>query len=263
MKNSYLTKISLICLLCLSTAINGCCCINIGDWYRAKYERTDQLDAPFAPGSTFVVNNEVGSITAKGMNVTHCNVTATITAKAPTEQEAKELADRVKIELKQVERNLIVKIEKPRATKNHSISISFDITVPEQTALELGCDVGEIKISNITEKIKAQTDVGKITCRQISDDIEIISNVGSIEVVYSKTAPADCNATVSTDVGSIEITTPPDFSATVHARTDVGSIKTDLPLTIRGMIGHNLDGTIGKGEGELNLKTDVGSITIK
>jgi DUF4097 and DUF4098 domain-containing protein YvlB len=105
--------------------------------------------------------------------------------------------------------------------------------------------------------------VGKITYKGISGDVDIRSDVGSVDVIYSRSAPAARNIKISTDVGSIEITTPPNFSATAHAETDVGSIKTDLPLTVRGKIGKNLHGTIGAGEGKLNLKTDVGSITIR
>jgi len=119
--------------------------------------------------------------------------------------------------------------------------------------LQISSDVGEILISNITENIKAQTDVGKISCKEISGDIDLKVNVGKVNVVYSKTAPASCNVTIKTDVGSIDITTPPECSAVVP----------DMPLTIKGRVGKNLQGTIGAGEGKLNLKTDVGSIRIR
>ncbi|MGD2095780.1 MAG: DUF4097 family beta strand repeat-containing protein [Phycisphaerales bacterium] len=236
MKNRHSAKIFLACFLCLSIFINGCCCIDIGGWPRVKYERTDTLSAPLSPGSILIAATDVGTIDVTGMNVTECNVIAEITVKAPTEEEAKETADQIKITLEQNGRTLKVKTVKPRRRKHRSISIDFNITVPNQTALELGSDVGDIKVLNITEEIKAQTDVGKIICKEISGDIDIRSDVGSVDVVYSKTAPAE---------------------------TDVGSIKTDLPLTVKGKISKNLHGTIGAGEGKLNLKTDVGSITIR
>jgi hypothetical protein len=261
MKNSS-TKISLVILICLLVAITGCC-INIDGWPRAKYERTDRLEALLEPGSILALENDVGSTTIAGVNVNECNVIATISVKAPTEEEAQELAEQIKIELDRDGNTLTVRTEKPRAKKRRSISISFDITVPRQTALELGCDVGKIRITNITETIKAQTDVGGITCREISNDIDLKADVGGVKVVYSKDAPAACSITIATDVGGIELTTPPDFSATVYAETDVGSIKTDLPLTVRGRISKSLHGTIGAGEGELRLKADVGSIRIR
>jgi len=261
MKNS-LAKMSLACLLCLMTALTGCY-INIDGWPRAEYERTDKINAPLEPGSTLALENNVGSITIAGANVNECNVIATISVKAPTEEEAQKLAEQIKIELDRNGNTLTVKTEKPHTKKYRSISISFDITLPRQTALELGCDVGKIRVSNITEKIKAQTDVGGITCKEISNDIDLKVDVGEVKVVYSKDAPAIRSITISTDVGGIELTTPPDFSATVYAETDVGSIKTDLPLTVRGKISKSLHGTIGAGEGELRLKTDVGSIKIR
>ncbi len=261
MKNSF-TKKSLVFLVCLPVIITGCC-INIDGWPRAEYERTERLEAPLEPGSILALENDVGSITIAGVNVNDCSVIATISVKAPTEEEAQELAEQIKIELDQDGNTLTVRTEKPRIKKRRSISISFDITVPEQTALEIGNKVGKIRLSNITETIKAQTDVGQITCREISNDIDLKADVGTVKVVYSKDAPAACSITIATDVGGIELTTPPDFSATVYAETDVGSIRTDLPLTVRGKISKSLHGTIGAGEGELRLKTDVGSIRIR
>lgn len=261
MKNSF-TKKSLVFLVCLPVIITGCC-INIDGWPRAEYERTERLEAPLEPGSILALENDVGSITIAGVNVNDCSVIATISVKAPTEEEAQELAEQIKIELDQDGNTLTVRTEKPRIKKRRSISISFDITIPEQTALEIGNKVGKIRLSNITETIKAQTDVGQITCREISNDIDLKADVGTVKVVYSKDAPAACSITIATDVGGIELTTPPDFSATVYAETDVGLIRTDLPLTVRGKISKSLHGTIGAGEGELRLKTDVGSIRIR
>lgn len=257
-----MTKTSLICLLCLLSFTTSCC-INIDGWSRFEYEKTDKLNAPLAAGSTLALVNDVGSITVEGLDVTECDVKATVTAKAPTEEEAQELAQKTKIELRQDGDTLTVKITRPPRKKRRSISISFDITVPRQTALKIGSDVGQIRISDITEEITARTDVGEISCEEISGDIDLQSDVGKINVVYSKDAPAARNVNIRTDVGSIDIKTPPDFSAVVQANTDVGSISTDMPLTIKGKVGRNVQGTIGAGEGKLYLKTDVGSIRIR
>ena len=263
MKYGYFKKVSLICLLCMLTVSAGSC-VNIGDlWPRVEYKETKKLDAPLSPGSILALENDVGSITIDGQDVTNCKVTAAITVKAPTEEEAKDLAEQIKIELEQDGDTLTVKTRKPRKKRRRSISINFKIIVPKQTALQISSDVGEIQVSNITEDIKAQTDVGKISCKEISGDIDLNVDVGKVNVVYSKTASAACNVTIKTDVGSIDITTPPECSATVHANTDVGSITTDMPLTIKGRVSKNLQGTIGAGEGKLSLMTDVGSIRIR
>jgi hypothetical protein len=263
MKHGYFTKkTSMICLLCMLTFSTGSC-INIDGWSRFEYEQTSKLNAAVIPGSTLALENDVGTITIEGQDVANCTVDAAVKAKAPTEEEAQELAKQVKIALEQNGNTLTVKITKPPKKRHRSISINFDIIVPKQTALQISSDVGEIRISNITEKIKVRTDVGDISCREISGDIDLQADVGKINVVYSKAAPASCNVTIKTDVGSIDLTTPPGCSAAVQADTDVGSITTNMPLTIKGKVGKNLQGTIGSGEGRMYLKTDVGSIRIR
>ena len=263
MEHHYFTKKALlIYLLCVLTISAGGC-INIGGWPRVKFERTDQLDAPLAPGSTLTLDNDVGSITIEGLDVAQCNVEATVKAEAPTEEEAQELAEKVSIALEQNGGNLNVKITKPPHKKRRQVSIKFNITVPRETALQITSDVGKIRISDITEDIRIRTDVGDISCQEITGDIDLQADVGTINVVYSKNATAACDVNIKTDVGAIDLTTPPECSASVQADTDVGSITTDMPLTITGKVGKNLHGTIGTGEGKLYLRTDVGSIRIR
>ena len=66
MKKVYFTKVSLVCVLCLLTAMTDGC-VHMGSWaLRAKYERTVQLSAPLQPGSTFAAQTHNGSITIEG-----------------------------------------------------------------------------------------------------------------------------------------------------------------------------------------------------
>ncbi len=262
MRNYNFAKASSCCLLCLLIAISGCC-IGSGCWPRAKYERIDKLYAALEPNSILIAKTDVGSITITGADVTDCNGTAEICVKAPTEQEAQEITGKVKVNLIPQGKTMTFKVEKPHLKHNRSISISYNITVPRQTNLQLESDVGEICISHISGKIEAETDVGKITCEEISGDIDLATDVGEVKVVYCETAPALRNANIETDVGSIDFTAPADLSATVDAKTDVGSIKTELPITVTGTIGKSLQGTIGDGKSKINLRTDVGSIKIR
>jgi len=262
MKQSYFIKTLLGFLLCL-LIFTGSCCINTGCWPRAKYERTDKLYAALEPNSVLIAETDVGSITIIGAEVTDCNGTAEICVKAPTEEEAMEIAGKVKVNLIPQGKTLTFKIEKPHLKHNRSISISYNITVPKQTNLQLESDVGEICISNISGEIKAKTDVGKIKCKEISGDIDLKTDVGEVKVVYCETAPALRNASIKTDVGGIDFTVPTDFSATVDAKTDVGSISTELPMTVKGKVSKSLHGTIGEGKSKVNLSTDVGSIKIR
>jgi len=281
MKNGYLTKVSPFLLLCFLIAISGCC-INTGCWPRAKYERQVQLSAPLQPSPTFAAETHNGSITIEGADVTDCNLTATITARALTEEDAKKLAEEVKIKLEPSGDKLTVIIEKPDNMMNRSVSVSLDAILPNQTDLELTTHNGAIKITNITgdingtthngkvsvEKIcgttKLKTHNGSIVCEEISGETQLRTHNGSVKLYYQEAAPAVCNISVVTHNGGIDFTAPLNLSAEVDVSTHNGSIKTDLPITVTGSDTKNkLTGTIGTGEGKLHLETHNGSIKIR
>jgi hypothetical protein len=248
----------LLCSLSIATLLAGCC-INISDLYRSRYEKTEHLSAPFASGQTLYLQNNVGVITVTGADVADCNVTATITARAMTMEKAEKLAGEVRIKLEPSDNKLYIRVEK----SNSSITIDFNITVPRKTALQLATNIGEIKIANIAKPIKAEANIGAVSCKEITEDIDIQTNIGEINVLYSKTAPSACNANIKTNIGEINFDGPPGLSAQVNVLVNIGSIQTDLPLTVKGKLNKNLNGTIGKGEGKVILKTNIGSIKIK
>jgi DUF4097 and DUF4098 domain-containing protein YvlB len=73
-----------------------------------------------------------------------------------------------------------------------------------------------------------------------------------------------CDVSIVTHNGRVELSAPPDYSATADLSTHNGSIRTELPITVLGKVsGRKLRGTIGAGEGRLHVKTHNGSITIK
>ncbi|MBA7630890.1 hypothetical protein ES703_38415 [subsurface metagenome] len=395
MKKKYCTVLTLGFCLCSLLIVVGCD-IQIGDWGKAKYERTIQQQAPLAPGSTVVAKTSFGSVTITGADVTNCSVVAQIRVQAPTEEEAREIAEQVKIKLEPVGQTLTVKAEKPPKKRRRSISISYDITVPRQTNVECGSSYGAIKLSNIDGNVKGKTssgsisaeniqglvdlntsygrvnckdisgdnikvksssgainaenirgsaeldtsygsitcrdisggdvklktssgniklskasctdcDVytsygsitadeltgsllklhsgsgsikvteasaetadistsyGRITCRQLTTtDLTAKSGSGNIDIIFSDSTPAEITANVTTSYGSIDFTTPPEFTGRVELATSYGSITTDLPITITGEISKKkLTGTIGQGNGKLYLKTSSGSIRIR
>jgi len=281
MKNHHFAKVSLGCLLCLVMFLTGC--INIGSCaMQAKYQRTVQLSAPLSPSSAFEAQTHNGSITINGADVADCNMTATIVARAATDEEAQELAEKVKVTLVPSGNRLITRIDKPSQLINKSVSVSLDVEVPNQTDLELITHNGSLVLEDITGKINATTHNGKVTservsgttafnthngsvtCGEFSGSTQLKSHNGSIKAYYTDTAPSVCDISIVTYNGGIELKTPPGYSGRVDASTNNGSINTDLPITVSGKISKSkLTGTIGAGESQLHLETYNGSIRIR
>jgi hypothetical protein len=282
MNRGYLTKISLVCVLCL-LIVSASCCINVGGWsLNARYERTVQLSAPMKSGSTLAAKTHNGAITIAGADVTDCNLTAKITAHALTDEDAKEVAEQTKITLVPFGNKLTVKIEKPAIMTRRSVSVELNAIVPNKTSLELNTHNGGVKITDITGDIdatthnggvtatqiagntKLETHNGRITCKEISGDAKLRTHNGSIKIYYSEAAKPACDVSVVTHNGGVEFVAPPNFSAAVDVSTHNGSIKTDIPITVTGKVSKGkLTGTIGTGKGKLHLETHNGSIRIK
>lgn len=281
MKNRHAIHMTLSSMLCSIVLLAGCC-INLGCVMLGKYERTVELSAPLSPGSTFVAKTHNGSIAIHGADVAECSLTATIVTRAANDEEAEELSDQVEVTLVPSGDRLTAKIDQPTRLINKSVSVSYDIQIPNETNLELITHNGAVRINDIKGHIDATTHNGKttaenvsgtteltthnghVTCREISGDSRLNTHNGGVDVVYSETAPSVCDVSIETHNGSIDFTSPPDFTAQVNASTHNGSVHTDLPITVKGKVSKSkLTGTIGTGEGKLHLETHNGSIKIR
>ena len=123
-----------------------------------------------------------------------------------------------------------------------NLSVDLYITVPSNTPLDISTDIGSIEITDLKTQIKAVTNVGSI---------KTVNVVGEIQL--------------TTDIGNIEFVAPHNFSAQLQANTKVGAIESEFPLDISKIdfTANKAKGTIGSGEKNVNLKTEVGKISIK
>ncbi len=277
MKPTHYKTLAVCISLCPLLALSGC-----ETEPRAKYTKTVRLTAPLAPGSAFAAETYNGSISICGADVADCNLIATIVARAHTQQDAQMLADQVEVKLEPYDNKLETKITKPTLESNQSISVNLDLKMPNKTDLHLKTHNGAVEITAIAAKIDATTyngniigsvltaqakvksHNGQIKLSEVSGDTYAETYNGNVRVAYLKTASPVCKISIVTHNGAIILTTPPDFSAAVKASTHNGSIKTNLPVTIAGEISKTeLVGTIGKGDGKLELETYNGQITIE
>ena len=237
MNKRYRMSKTLSCCLCLLVIISGCN-IQIGDWGQAIYEITVQRQAPITAGSKLYVQTSSGSITITGGDVTECSVIASICGRAPTAEEAQQLAEQVKIELETVGDTLTVKADKPQDKNRRSISINYDITIPKQTNIECASSYGAIEIANIEGTASGKTSSGSIQAKNIDGPVNLDTSYGSVNC---RNITGD-NITVKTSSGSI---TAEIIKGSAQLTTSYGSIIcTDMS------------------DGDVILKTSSGNIKL-
>jgi len=246
---------------------------------RVKYTRQVNLTIPAGQAELFTAKTHNGKITIKGSETTDCTLTATIIAKAYTEENAKKIAEQVKIDLVPEGNSINVRIEKPDISQ---ISVSLDANLPAGMNLSLGTHNGSIHCSNITGWVKADSHNGNITItdtsagakvsthngnidyKGISADLKFESHNGNIDIQCKGQSAKPCEIIAETHNGNIDFAAPENFSASVDVSTHNGSIRTDLPLTATGKNNKKtIKGVIGSGRDKLHLQTHNGSIKIK
>ena len=144
-------------------------------------------------------------------------------------------------------------------------SVDFDITVPLTTDLQLRTDLGKIYVNDVIGQMALTSGAGSIHATQVSlmGLASLKTDVGSIN--FSGSIEPRGTYKFESDAGSVTITLPEDASFHVDAKTDVGSVNTDFPLSGQPGTGRNkLSGDVGSPPyAVLTLKTDVGSINLK
>jgi len=236
----------------------------IFNWFQAKYEKTVQQRAPVEPNSTVKAESDFGSIAMVGADVSDCNLVATISVRAPTEKEARQLAEQVKIKLEPAGKTLIIRAEKPSLRRNRSISVSFNITMPRQTNAECTSSYGSIQATNLDGNLKGKTSSGSIKTQNIQGPVQLDTSYGSV-TCRNVTGPRFCLR--------LPLRLPTQVGAAGQEDTGAGeSIKlksSSGPLTAENVKGPvSLETSYGSiackniSDGDIKLKSSSGKITL-
>jgi len=161
----------------------GACDIEMGNWSQAHYDRTVELQQPMADGGTLAVSTASGHIHVGGQAVSEARVVATIRGQAPTEEEAREIAEATEIRFEPTGDKVAIKADTPKLGRNRSVSISYDIVVPRQTSVECGSASGGIEAAGLEGSVKANTASGSVACESIrGGNVEMGSASGSVRL---------------------------------------------------------------------------------
>ena len=225
MKRDIFTKILLYSLLCCVIIVAGCE-IHIREYSfpRARYERTVELSSPMSSGTLLSARSNDGWITITGGDVTDCSLTATVIAKADSDEKARRIAEESKVKLEKFGSKLTVKLEKPVLWTNESVDIQFTAMVPKDCNLEVSTDDGAITTERINGDIKIKTDDGKVNISQISGNIRVESGDGSItmqDVNIGGVRSEDGLIDIQTDDGRVTLTR---IVGDIKVRSNDGSV---------------------------------------
>jgi DUF4097 and DUF4098 domain-containing protein YvlB len=153
--------------------------------------------------------------------------------------------------------------------------------------------LGDVHIENVTGSVHLHTSVTDLQVAELpgditlnSDDLRVSEAKGTVHVItrskdvdlseiYGDSTVEDRDGTISVEPagvyavdakngkGDIELTLPPNASATVDGRSRNGDIVTEFGLPVIGEENKTVNGRIGSGASKIVLSADNGDVRIK
>jgi DUF4097 and DUF4098 domain-containing protein YvlB len=124
---------------------------------------------------------------------------------------------------------------------------------------DLTLDNDDLRVNDAKGPVRVVTHSKDIDLSQVNGDSYVEDRNGTIRV-----EPAGSyNIEARDEKGDVEITLPPNSSATVNGRTHNGEVVTDFGLSVSGEEDKTLTGKIGAGTARIELSTNNGDLHVK
>lgn len=175
-------------------------CTSASAWpAKDTHEEKFAKSVPLVKDGTVVVRSVSGDITIKTWDRAEVNIDALKVSKASSMDKAKENADKVKIEVTEEGKTLRIEVDYPnRGFRNASVSVHFNLMIPDKASADAKSVSGDIRVSNIGGEARVEAVSGDLSLENIAGSLKAHSVSGDVEVTKVSKG-ADCS-TVSGDV---------------------------------------------------------------
>jgi hypothetical protein len=262
-------------------------------WSYVHRESVEKV-IPAEGRSTIRVSNPTGLIKVRPADGANVVLEAKKVAKAKTEDEARDLAEKARVRVIERGDEIEIKVELPSKTKHKSLlggilklSVSTHVTVelyldvPSSMELHLGSTSGDIDVEGAragghlgaaSGDIWVSDCVGDFSIGVASGDIEVegvevsgevVVNTSSGDVTVHSVARGAVEVEIACSSGDIELVVAKGSSYHLELGTVSGGISCKVPLTVEKVSRRELRGDVGSGGGSVILSTSSGDIRVR
>lgn len=217
----------LACLLLPLGLLSGGCELMIAG---PREQVSDQWEKTYEVGrtATLEIDNTNGGITVRSHAQPTIQVTAHRTARAVSQQAARELLERLKLEESATPE--LVRLVTPRnqglsMSMGQQIEVRYDVLVPTTLALTLTTVNGQVDVDGVTGKVALETVNGGITARGVTALQKAETVNGSVKLALGS-LPAQ-GAKIETVNGGVSVALPGNQGVELSVRTVNGGIDVE------------------------------------
>lgn len=203
-----------------------------------------------------------GGVQLTGADVANITGSARIQANAETEAEARAIAGQIVIDAS----TGMLRASGPKTSDNESWSVSFVLSVPRRTDVEVKGVNGPVAIAAISGTINAATTNGPMSVRELGGEVRVRTTNGPLDIVLGGTSWEGSGLDAETTNGPLRLVVPDGYSAQLESRTTNGPFHIGIPIPAqsedeRGRI-KSVNAPIGGGGALIRAVTSNGPVTI-
>ncbi|RAK69430.1 hypothetical protein [Hymenobacter edaphi] len=239
-----------------------------GSSEQKRYCETRDLTLPAIKAGKLTVDGlRNGGITVKGYSGSDIRVRAKVQAWGKDEAAAKATVATVKIS---TEGNTL-RAAGPDGTGQNDgyamadggYAVSYEIFVPEKTALALTTHNGGIHLENLRGPVTFQAQNGGVSILGAGGDVKGRTQNGGLSITLTGSKWDGPGLDVATTNGGINWKLPADYSAQFFTSTVHGPIRTDFPSSVQGSVSRSeVAVALGKGGAPVKAITTNGGVTV-
>jgi len=220
---------------------------------------------PVAAGGRLELINVNGRIDAEPASGAAIEVSAKRTAKASTDEGAKEVLASIEMREEVGENRVRVEVRPPRLSGFSGHEFRWTIKVPKGVHVDLRTINGGVHVTGLTGEVRAKTTNGGVTGKQVASSIIDASAVnGGVDFELSQPLTGNEQIELQTVNGGASLALTADSKASITGRAVNGGVRVadglDIKRTGEEDSRRRLDGTLNGGGAKVNVHTVNGGV---
>ncbi|NOZ87895.1 MAG: DUF4097 domain-containing protein [Deltaproteobacteria bacterium] len=235
----------------------------------------------FPRGASLSVTNTNGRLSVTGLkNSNALELKHEKRSTAKTYVEAADLRDTSKLAVNVADKAVTLEVKDPVLGPGQSLEHNIDLTIPEETPVEIRQANGPVSIKHIHGDISIDSSNGRIVVDDVGGMVKVHSSNGSIAVTgLSGGVSLDLsNGSVKVDVeklacpkegcriktlnGSVKVALPADAGVHIDAKTRNGGVQSELALENMHKGPGSLSGDLSGGGNSFKIEVQNGKIKL-
>jgi len=210
-------------------------------------------------GTIAIDGRQNGGVSVKGWDQNQVLVRARVQTGAPTAEEARALAQQIRIETGGAK----IFAAGPESRRNYHWDVSYEVFVPRRADLSVETQNGGIAIAEVNGRIDFTAVNGGVVLKRVGGAVRGSTTNGGLVVELGGDRWDGESLDVSTTNGGVVMSVPENYSAQLETGTVNGNVSVDFPVTVQGRITKQIALNLGSGGAKVKATTTNGGVRLK